>query len=471
MTDTPFNLVINGQPVGSAERIDVIDPATGRPFAHCPLATVQQLDDAVAAARAAFPGWAATPIDARADALLRLGALSEENQADLAALLSREQGKPVKSAQGEIGGAVYWIRATAGLRPKVERIENPEGPVIEIHRKPLGVVGSITPWNFPVMIAIWHVIPALLAGNSVVLKPSPNTPLTTLRIGELASAVLPAGVFNVVTGDVEIGSGIARHPGIDKIVFTGSTGTGRAIMRDGAANLKRLTLELGGNDAAIVLPDADVDAIVPRLFSASFGNSGQICAAIKRLYVHDSLYDAVTARLAELAAAAVVGPGDDAGSQFGPLQNRKQFDYVRALAEDAKANGGRFLSGGEAPDGEGYFFPLSVLVDVNDGMRIVDEEQFGPILPVIRYSDPEDALARANRGENGLGGSVWSADVAAAAALAMRLESGSAWVNDHSTISPLVPFGGAKQSGIGVEFGQHGLDEYTQLQTLRLPRG
>lgn len=470
MSDQLFHLLIDGRAVEAAASFDVIDPATGSEFAACPLASVEQLDAAVAAARAAFAGWAATPVDSRAERLLAIAGAIEAEQGELAALLSREQGKPLKSALGEIGGALYWIRATAALRPVIERIEKGDGPIVEIHRRPLGVVGSITPWNFPVMIAIWHVIPALLAGNSVVIKPSPNTPLTTLRLAEIANRHLPAGVFNAVTGDVEIGSAMARHPGIAKIVFTGSTPTGRAIMRDGAANLKRLTLELGGNDAAIVLADADVEAVAPRLFSAAFGNSGQICAAIKRLYVHEDIHDALAAKLAEMAAAAVVGPGSDAGSQFGPLQNKKQFDYVAALADDARAAGGRFLSGGSAPAGNGYFFPLSVVVDVDDGTRIVDEEQFGPILPIIRFRDTDDAIARANASENGLGGSVWSSDVPGAVALAQRLECGSAWINDHSTISPDIPFGGAKQSGIGVEFGQHGLDEYSQLQTVRIPR-
>lgn len=470
MSDQLFHLLIDGRAVEAATSFGVIDPATGSEFAACPLASVEQLDAAVAAARVAFTGWAATPVDDRAERLLAIAGAIEAEQGELAALLSREQGKPLKSALGEIGGALYWIRATAALRPVIERIEKGDGPIVEIHRRPLGVVGSITPWNFPVMIAIWHVIPALLAGNSVVIKPSPNTPLTTLLLAEIANRHLPAGVFNAVTGDVEIGSAMARHPGIDKIVFTGSTPTGRAIMRDGAANLKRLTLELGGNDAAIVLADADVETVAPRLFSAAFGNSGQICAAIKRLYVHEDIHDALAAKLAEMAAAATVGPGSDAGSQFGPLQNKKQFDYVAALADDARNAGGRFLSGGSAPAGDGYFFPLSVVVDVEDGMRIVDEEQFGPILPIIRFRDAEDAVARANASENGLGGSVWSSDVSEAVALAQRLECGSAWINDHSTISPDIPFGGAKQSGIGVEFGLHGLDEYSQLQTVRIPR-
>ncbi|WP_447726308.1 aldehyde dehydrogenase family protein [Sphingomonas koreensis] len=467
---TGAGLIVDGKPLATAESFAVIDPATGNPFADAPLASRADLDLAVDAARRAFPGWAATPIDERARAILAIADALEGAKDELAKLLSSEQGKPVPNAGGEIMGSVGWARATAALRPPVDVIKDDDSVRVEVHRKPLGVVGSISPWNFPVMIAIWHIIPALLSGNTVVMKPSSYTPLTALRMVEIANAHLPAGVLNSVTGEGDIGRAMSEHPGIDKIVFTGSTPTGRSIMASGAANLKRLTLELGGNDAAIVLPDANVDKIAPKIFAKAFGNSGQICAAVKRVYVHESLHDALAEKLAEMARTAVVGAGSDAGSQFGPVQNRAQFDLVRALADDARAQGGRFLAGGEPMDRDGYFFPLSVVVEVTDGMRVVDEEQFGPILPIIRYSDPEDALARANANENGLGGSVWSSDVEAATALAQRLEAGTVWINDHASISPDAPFGGAKQSGVGTEFGLYGLEEYMQLQTVRVAK-
>lgn len=464
-------LVVDGKPVETSRKFDVIDPATGTVFAQAPLASLADLDRAVAAARRVFPAWAATPIEVRAAAIEMIADAIEAERDALGAILSREQGKPLqKSAVGEIMGAAAWARATAKLRPPIEVVKDIANELVEVHRRPLGVVGSITPWNYPVLIAIWHVIPALLAGNTVVLKPSPYTPLSTLRLIEIANAYLPAGVLNSVTGDAELGQAMTGHPGIDKIIFTGSTATGRRIMANGASNLKRLTLELGGNDAAIVLPDADIEAIAPKIFSKSFGNSGQTCAALKRLYVHEAVHDALAERLAEMARAAKVGPGNDPDTQFGPVQNKAQFDYVCALADDAKASGGKFLSGGIPLDREGYFFPLTVVVDVADGVRLVDEEQFGPILPLIRFSDPEDALARANASENGLGGSVWSSDIPKARALAERMQAGTVWVNDHSTISPDAPFGGAKQSGVGTEFGLHGLDEYMQLQTVRISR-
>lgn len=465
------NLTVDGEALETNNGFEVIDPATGKPFARAPLASRADLERAIAAARRAYAAWAATPIEARADAVERIADAMETESDSLAALLSREQGKPLHtSAAGEIMGALTWARATAKLRPPLELVKDDASELVEVHRRPLGVVGSITPWNHPVMIAAWHVIPALIAGNTVVIKPSSYTPLSTLRMVEIANKHLPPGVLNSVAGEGGLGQAMAEHPGIDKIVFTGSTPTGRRIMASGASNLKRLTLELGGNDAAIVLADADVEAMAPRIFAKAFGNCGQTCAALKRLYVHEAVHDALAEKLAALASNARIGPGHDPATQFGPVQNRAQFDYICGLAADTKARGGRFLSGGAPLERAGYFFPLSVVVDVTDGMRVVDEEQFGPILPLIRFADPEEAIARANASENGLGGSVWSTDLGKARLLAQRLEAGTVWVNDHATISPDAPFGGAKQSGIGTEFGLHGLDEYMQLQTLRIRR-
>lgn len=467
---TVYPLIIDGKPIVTERSFGVIDPATEREFARSSDADAGHVQAAVAAAKRAFPGWASTPIDTRAELLVAFADALDEHKDDLAKLLSSEQGKPLGNALGEIKGSIYWIRSTAELRPPVDVLQDDEQARVEVHRKPLGVVASITPWNFPVMIAIWHITPTLLAGNTVVLKPSESTPLTTLKMGEIASRILPAGVLNVIAGQRGLGSSLTGHTDIAKIVFTGSTPTGRNIMANASATLKRLTLELGGNDAAVVLPDADVDAIAPKIFAKAFGNSGQVCAALKRLYVHESIHDRLAEKLAELARAARVGPASDPETQFGPLQNRGQFDLVRTLADDARQQGGKFLAGGEPLEGPGYFYPLTVVTEVTDGMRIVDEEQFGPILPIIRYSDVDDAIARANSNENGLGGSIWSSDVERASALARQLECGTAWVNDHSTISPTAPFGGAKQSGIGVEFGTWGLEENMQLQTVRINR-
>ncbi len=467
----PVSMIIGGRKVTTDDVFKVVDPATGKPFAQCPLATEEMVDEAVAAARAAFPAWSALAIEERARLLDRFADAIEARKAELAQLLSREQGKPAHSAAlGELGGAISWIRATAKMRPQVEVLKDDETGRVELRRKPLGVVASITPWNFPLMIGIWHIAPAMLAGNTVVLKPSSGTPLSTLLMVEIANEHLPTGVLNSVSGPGRMGAQLAGHTGVDKIVFTGSTPTGRDIMKRGADNLKRLTLELGGNDAAIVLADADVEATAKKVFVKAFGNSGQVCAAIKRLYVHDSIHDALAEKLAEMAKAAIVGPGDDPATQYGPVQNGKQLVYLKELSVNALAKGGRFIAGGlPAENQKGFYFPISVMVDVADGMAIVDDEQFGPILPIIRFGDAEEAVRLANANELGLGGSVWSSDTAEAGRLAAMLECGSAWVNDHSTISPDVPFGGAKQSGIGSEFGLHGLYEYMQMQTLRLP--
>ena len=463
-----YSLIIDGASVEASAYFDVLNPADGTVFARCPSARASDLDAAVAAARRAFSAWAWAPDAERKAAVNAMADIIEANAAELAGLVTLEQGKPLGGlgSQWEIGGAVAWTRHTAGLDLPVETIQDDAGGRVTLHRKPIGVVGSITPWNFPVMIAIWHIMPAIRAGNTVVLKPSPYTPIATLRLAELLQAALPPGVLNAVAGEDEIGRAMSVHPGIDKIVFTGSTRTGKRVMASAAETLKRLTLELGGNDAAIVLPDADLDAVTEKLFWGAFINNGQTCAAIKRLYVHDSIYDAVCRRLVDYAANVKVGDGRAADSALGTVQNRMQFDRVRRLVDAAIADGARPLCGGAPMEGEGLFYPVTILADAKDGMAIVDEEQFGPALPVIRYSDVEDALARANDNPSGLGGSVWSRDVARAAALAGRLECGSAWVNAHGAIRPDAPFGGVKQSGIGVEFGALGLAEFTTVQVI-----
>ncbi|HJW54165.1 MAG TPA: aldehyde dehydrogenase family protein, partial [Burkholderiaceae bacterium] len=386
-----------------------------------------------------------------------------------------ESGKPMAGLNGvgagmEVGGAIAWTQFTASLSLPVEVIQDNAEARIEVHRKPLGVVGSITPWNWPLMIAIWHVTPALRAGNTVVIKPSANTPVATLRFVELANTILPPGVLNVVTGtrSAGIGAAIAKHPDINKIVFTGSTPAGKEIMVNSAGNLKRLTLELGGNDAGIVLPDVDIKAVAPKLFGAGFHNNGQTCACLKRLYVHESIYEALCAELVKIARETVVGNGLNAGTHLGPVQNESQLRFVQTLVEDAKAHGGRILCGGKAIPGPGYFFEPTLVADVSNGIRLVDEEQFGPVLPIIKYRDIDEAIRLANDNPNGLGGSLWSRDTAKAAGLASRLECGTAWVNEHGAIQPDAPFGGVKQSGLGVEFGRYGLEEYTSIQTVKI---
>jgi acyl-CoA reductase-like NAD-dependent aldehyde dehydrogenase len=469
---TDFSMTINGQAVAGARgTFKVLNPATEETVALCPSGSPEQVDQAVKAAAEAFKTWQHSSDEERVAALNAIADKFEAHAEELAEIITLEQGKPLALARFEVGGAVAWTRYTASLEVPVEVIEDSDVRLAELHRKPLGVVGSITPWNWPLMIAIWHVMPALRTGNTVVIKPSSMTPLNTLRMVELMNECLPAGVINVITGEGGIGSSIVKHVGIRKIVFTGSTPTGQTIMRNAADNMKRLTLELGGNDAGIVLPDADIDKLAPAIFQTAFLNMGQTCAALKRLYVHESQYDALVEKLAEMARAQKVGPGMEEGVTFGPVQNRDQFDLVSELVEDARQNGARIVTGGERIGDKGYFYAPTIVADIADGTRLVDEEQFGPVLPVIRYSDVEDALRRANDNPNGLGGSVWGSDIEQARAIATRLECGTAWINNHAEVLPHCPFGGSKMSGFGVEFGLDGLLEYTQSQLLNINRG
>ena len=471
-----YKLIIDGKKVSTTETFPVLNPATEKVVAQAPKATVEQLNEAVAAARRAFPAWSATPDAERSRLVHAIADTLEAHGEELTKLLTLEQGKPGVGFAGmggafEIGGTLAWAHATADPELPVEVIQDNDEARIEVHRKPLGVIGSITPWNFPLMIAIWHVMPALRSGNTVVIKPSEFTPLTTLRAVELMNELLPPGVLNIVTGDGSLGAAMSSHPDINKIVFTGSTATGKKIMQSAAGNLKRITLELGGNDAAIVLPDTDVAAAAPKIFATALFNNGQTCAALKRLYVHEDIYDEMCNALAAIAGSVKTGDGSVEGIDFGPIQNKTQFEKVCAIASEAKTSGARFLTGGEPVKGAGYFFPVTIVADIADDTRLVAEEPFGPILPVLKFSDVEDALRRANDSNNGLGGSVWSADVARATALASRLECGTAWVNGHAMIQPNMPFGGVKESGMGVEFGRYGLEEYTTIQSLYIAKG
>jgi acyl-CoA reductase-like NAD-dependent aldehyde dehydrogenase len=467
-----YGLIINGDKIACEDAFPVINPANEEVVAECPIATEEQLNDAVKAAANAFASWSRVPDEERAAACGKIADAINENADELAKLLTEEQGKPL-SGQGsrfEVGGAAAWAGYTGSLSLPDKVIQDDENSRVVQTRKPIGVVGSITPWNWPLMIAIWHVVPAIRAGNTVVIKPSPYTPLSTLRMVELLNECLPPGVLNCVTGEDQLGQWMSEHPGIQKIIFTGSTTTGKKVMGSSASSLKRLTLELGGNDAGIILDDVDPAAIAEGIIGGAFINNGQTCAALKRLYVHESVYDELCTKLVEAASNVPMGNGLDEDNLQGPIQNKMQFDKVTGLLEDAKSNGGRVLCGGEIPDQPGYFMPYTLVADVSDGTRIVDEEQFGPLLPIIKYSDVEDVLRRANASESGLGGSVWSSNPDRAAEIAARLECGTAWVNSHGGIAPNIPFGGVKCSGIGVEFGEEGLQEYTTIQVINISK-
>jgi acyl-CoA reductase-like NAD-dependent aldehyde dehydrogenase len=463
-----YDLIIDGERVPTSDHMEIRDPASGELVGECPVAARADLDRAVDAARQAYKSWSRSSDEKRKAAVNAIADTIHANMEELAELLTREQGKPLNGmgSRFELHGAEAWARHTGTLELPVEVLSDGEAGRVELHRKPLGVVGSITPWNFPILIAIWHLVPAIRTGNTVVIKPSPYTPLGTIRLVELLNEVLPKGVLNVVAGRDDLGQMMTEHPHIQKIVFTGSCATGRKVMQTASSTLKRVTLELGGNDAGIVLPDANPKEIAERLFWGAFINNGQTCAALKRLYVPDNIYDEVCDALVDYAKSVTVGHGLEENSVLGPIQNQMQYDKVVDLVEDAKRNGARILCGGEAPEGPGFFYPVTIVAGATDGMRIVDEEQFGPVLPVIRYTDLDDAIERANALDVGLGGSAWSSDPDKAKAVAARLECGTAWVNNHGAIKPFAPFGGVKGSGLGVEFGELGLKEYTSVQVV-----
>ncbi|MFK4752455.1 MULTISPECIES: aldehyde dehydrogenase family protein [Oceanospirillaceae] len=463
-----FDNYINGIPADISASFQVFNPSTTEIAGHAPKADTTILEQAVAAAHAAFPVWSAIEDQQRQQYCQAIATKLEEHHQELATILTSEQGKPMQGTGSmfEVGGAIAWTQYTASLEMPVEVLQDDETGKVEMHRKPIGVIGSITPWNWPLMIAVWHIIPAIRSGNTVVCKPSPLTPLSTLRMIELMNEVLPAGVVNSITGGDELGAAMSAHEQIGKIVFTGSIETGKKVMSSSAETLKRLTLELGGNDAGIVLPDSDPTEIAPGLFWGAFLNNGQTCAALKRLYVHESIYSKVCTALAEFASTVTVGDGFHQDSELGPIQNRMQFNKVNQLVKDSVNQGGKLLTGGPVSDNNTLFFPVTLIATSNPNDPLVREEQFGPALPIIPYSDINDAIAAANDNPTGLGGSVWSTDINAAKNIAFRMECGSVWINKHGAIQPNAPFGGIKSSGIGVEFGKEGLLANTNIQVV-----
>jgi acyl-CoA reductase-like NAD-dependent aldehyde dehydrogenase len=464
-----FKLLIGGQLVDGASATPVINPANEAPVAQCPRASKSQLDQAVAAAKAAYPAWSRTSMDERRAVLIKIADAIQANLADFARLLTQEQGKPLADATGEIFGASAFFRyfASLDLPPKV--VSDDASGRVEVRRKPLGVVGCIVPWNFPMILMAFKVPAALLAGNTVIVKPAPTTPLTALKLGELIKDIVPPGVVNIIADANDLGGEMTKHPDIRKISFTGSTETGKKVMASAADALKRVSLELGGNDALIVLDDVDPKETAPKVYGAAMQNAGQVCIAAKRIYVHESMYDAMCDEFARLAAETVVGDGLEQGVTMGPLQNKAQFEKVLGFIESAKKDG-KVIAGGARMGDKGYFIAPTIVRDIAEGSKLVDEEQFGPVMPVIKYSDPADAVARANASIYGLGGSIWAKDSERAWKLAEEMDAGSVWVNKHADLRPDLPFGGAKFSGVGIELGEEGLKEFTQVQVLNMAR-
>jgi len=473
-----FQNIVNGTGVTSAHSFESMNPATGEVLGLVPKSTPEQVAQAVAAAKAAQPGWAARPDAERKALTMRVAEVIKINAEYLAEWVTREQGKPlggvgpdqVPGARFEVWGCEVWSQVPASLDLPVEVAFEDATRLDEVHRKPFGVVAAIAPWNWPLLIAVWQMIPAIRAGNTVVIKPSEYTSIGTLEMVRLIAEVLPPGVINTVSGTGAVGALLVDNPDVDKIMFTGSGATGAHIAAAAARNLTPTTMELGGNDAAIVLPDADPKAIAMGLFWGTFLNMGQTCACAKRLYVHDSLHDAVVGELKSLAETMPMGNGMDEGIAMGPIQNRMQYDKVASLVEQAREAGATIVCGGKPRGGPGYFYPVTLVTDIADGASLVDQEQFGPVLPIIRYTDVEAAIASANRLDAGLGASVWSTDLEQAKAVASRIQAGTVWINQHGAIHPMVPFGGVKGSGWGVEFGVDGLKAVTQPQVISIKK-
>lgn len=465
-----YRMLIGGKLVSAERMVDVLNPATEDVFARVPHATEAQLDEAVAAAAAAQRDWAGTTMAQRRAKIEELATAIGENAEDLARTITQEQGKPLPEAMGEVQWSQGYLAHTATLELPDRVIQDDADFRIETRHKPLGVVGAIIAWNFPLLLACWKIGPALMAGNAIVLKPAPTTPVAALKLGELCATIFPPGLVNVITDANDLGPRMTTHPGIAKIGFTGSSETGKRIMASAANTMKRVTLEMGGNDPAIVLPDVDVQATAEKVYGGAFMNAGQVCLAVKRAYVHDAIYDEFCDALARIASAAVVDDGLKQGTTIGPIQNKAQYEKVKGFLADAKASG-KVIAGGTAREGKGYFIAPTIVRDVRDGQRIVDEEQFGPILPVIRFDDVDQVIARANALDYGLGGSVHSADVDRAAEIAGRIESGTVWVNQQLNIGPHIPMAGFKGSGLGVEQSVEGLAEYTQMQVINIARG
>ena len=459
-------LLIGGRLVAAAEPIQVVNPSTAGHLAVAMVGDEDLLQQAVGAAREARATWASD--EARRRQVLQKMADTVVEHADtLTRVLCLEIGIPLKAAQTEVAASAAFMRHRANTPLKVDVLYDDPKQSVQVVRTPIGVVGAILPWNAPLLIASEKISTAFSVGNTVVLKPSSFAPLAILLLGKLLLEVVPPGVLNIVTGPDKLGAALVSDPDVGMISFTGSIEAGRAIMANAAPGLKRLSLELGGNDPAIVLPDVDVDRVVNKLFWGAFYRSGQICAAIKRLYVHEDVYDRLVGAMAKVAQAAVVGDPFDPKVTMGPLSNRPQYERVRALVDSAVAAGGKVV-GGQAIPGPGYFYSPTLVTDVGPDVALVAQEQFGPVLPVMRFKEVADAVRAANATPFGLGGSVWSSNLQAATEVARELDSGSVWVNRHGLVMPDIPFGGTKQSGVGRANGATGVDQYSELKTVSI---
>ncbi|KAH8763689.1 aldehyde dehydrogenase domain-containing protein [Diaporthe sp. PMI_573] len=463
-----FVQIIDGKGAVTEKTRHGINPATLEPKKEVPVATPDDLDRAVKAAKAALKAWSRTPYEKRRDAVLAYADAIESLKASFCNLLVSEQGKPIAQADAETEAAVAWIRGMAGISLPEDIIEDNEKRTVTTRYTPIGVVGAIVPWNFPLMLATGKIAPSLLTGNVIIVKPSPFTPYCGLKLVELAQQFFPPGVVQSLSGDDNLGPWFTSHPGIDKISFTGSSSTGKAVMQSASKTLKRVTLELGGNDPAIVFPDVDVEKVAQQIATWAFLNSGQICISLKRIYVHESIYEAFKKAMVKHAAEYAIGEGTKPGVTHGPVQNRMQYDRVKTFFDDIAKQGWEVALGGKMDDSpqKGYYITPTIIDRPPEKSRIVVEEPFGPIVPLLSWKDEEDVIYRANDTAMGLGASVWSNDISRATRVAKEIEAGNVWINTHFDLSPIAPFGGHKESGIGSEWGLNGLKAFCNVQTL-----
>ncbi|KAK3312088.1 aldehyde dehydrogenase domain-containing protein [Apodospora peruviana] len=466
---TTFYNVIDNSLTPTKHTRHAINPSTEEPLPEVPVSTQEDVDDAVRAGQEAFTAWKELSYEERAGYITKFTDAIEANLEGLTEMLGKEAGKPIPSAGMEFALVMGHLRETVKLRIPDEVVEDSEERTATIRYTPLGVGVGIIPWNFPILLAIGKLDAALLTGNTFIWKPSPYTPYTSLKIGELGAKIFPPGVLQVLSGNEDLGPKLTAHPGVAKISFTGSTATGKKVMQSCAATLKRVTLEMGGNDAAIVCEDVDIAAVIPKVSMLSFIHSGQICMVIKRVYVHEKIYDEFLEKMAAFVKNLKVAPAGDPEAMLGPIQNAMQFGKVKDLYNEIGRQGWQTVLGGlpdqqNRPAEKGFFMPPTIIANPPDDSRIVVEEPFGPIIPVLKWSDEKDVIRRANDTMMGLGASVWSSDIERASRMAKKLEAGSIWVNTHFELSPHMQFGGHKWSGMGVDWGVLGMKGWCNPQ-------
>ncbi|KEF52112.1 aldehyde dehydrogenase (NAD+) [Exophiala aquamarina CBS 119918] len=466
---TIFSNTIDGKQVQTAKTRHSINPANGEVGPDVPLSTPEDVQNAMIAAQKGFAIWSIVPWEERKKAVLAFANGIREEMDGFVKMLTREQGKPLTFARMELDTAASFTETVANLVLSEERYQAGDADTV-VRYTPLGVCVGIVPWNFPILLACGKLAPALLTGNSIIIKPSPFTPAGGLKLIELAQRYFPAGVVQSLSGDDSLGPLLTSHPVPAKISFTGSTFTGKKVMESASKTLKRVTLELGGNDPAVVLDDININAVAPKIAQLAFLNSGQICLALKRIFVHESIFDEFRDALVKATKELKLGPGTDEGVFLGPVQNAMQYERVKGFFNDIEKEKWNVAVGGKNPEGKGYFITPTIIDRPKEGSRIVVEEPFGPIVPLLTFSNDEEAIQKANNTQYGLGASVWSSNIERANEIARKLHAGSVWVNTHFELDARVPFGGHKESGIGVEFGIGGLKSYCNSQTLYLKK-